>query len=766
MKMSQRTRPMSFTRSQLALAIAVAAAPIASFAAPGSDSDYVTDPQFSFVEDATSRGIGMVNMITCFIGAMAPDQLVNQGDYIALIDQGKCDTNSRSNSSNSGSTNAGASAADYMTVYVNSSRESNTTPMVTKAWFEDSNEGIESTIFVRASATSAPSDDNPYGDFRLDFRGRSDSGNDDDFLLRGYLEAGTNGVTFYQEEVAGDHASTTALKLNTEGTTSGSGRLYMVEESGFGNSDSEFSFAFNDDYFLRDSQCFSRDANDAAMSVWRYGVYDADTGERVELNSGFPIEYTPSGQSTVYHGYLGYYGLHLPPEAATALAAEDSPEVERVEYGGGDEPTRTPYEVVQLGGKLMKYTRNEKTLAEIDGVRFTVFVADNASAFFANAENFQQYEAYWDDDSSTLKVTGSFGCDSNGCSNRSFDTPVNGSLDYFVTRGGVRGWSQSLGGELYIAVEGLSGTPDSSAIEVTYRSQNLVYPSEMPGTLYCLNDCPTASSINAFVNQTDQAPVFSPMENSNNWGETLSADVVEYTTLDGLLVDGNSSEVEITDSSALENFPQYHHGLRSGRLFTSLDDAECQPSSGTYCDHKAFNLETYYVWETGPNSWNQFAAVKDDEGEYVEFDAPWQFSYTVPEGQRYGQFAGQQIVLEYGGFGNLWGIPGQCVNFVTNEPASCEQQNTRYVPAFAIPGGATVTRGDDTYLVKWLDREIRFAKRDASECSALTVPTANEVTLPTVDDYQDPSDENGDNYIGAKPTLDTAPRVIHGSVKY
>ena len=103
---------------------------------------------------------------------------------------------------------------------------------------------------------------------------------------------------------------------------------------------------------------------------------------------------------------------------------------------------------------------------------------------------------------------------------------------------------------------------------------------------------------------------------------------------------------------------------------------------------------------------------------------------------------------------------------MTNEPASRDGQNTRYVPAFAIPGGATITRGDNSHLVKWLDREIRFAKLDPAECSALTVPTSGEVTLPTVDAFNDPSDENGDNYIGAKPVVEEAPRVIHGDVKY
>ena len=36
------------------------------------------------------------------------------------------------------------------------------------------------------------------------------------------------------------------------------------------------------------------------------------------------------------------------------------------------------------------------------------------------------------------------------------------------------------------------------------------------------------------------------------------------------------------------------------------------------------------------------------------------------------------------GFGELWGIPGECVSRITNEHVSCETQDSRYVPAFVV----------------------------------------------------------------------------------
>src|SRR5882757_2665942 len=85
--------------------IARAAAPFwvgAASAVPPQGSSYYTDGQNSYVEDATSKGIGTVNMIACFIGAMRPDALVNDGNYVALVDEKKCDPNARSSASNSG----------------------------------------------------------------------------------------------------------------------------------------------------------------------------------------------------------------------------------------------------------------------------------------------------------------------------------------------------------------------------------------------------------------------------------------------------------------------------------------------------------------------------------------------------------------------------------------------------------------------------------------------------------------------------------------
>lgn len=730
-------------------------------AAPTAGSPYYTDPQSSHVEDATSKGIGQVNMIACIMNAMRPDALVNQGDYIALVDEAKCDPNSRSSSSNAGASSDGAQAASYMTATVNSTRSSNSDPMRTKIWIDQEEDGQQATIFVNVSATEAPTQTNPYGQFRLDFCGAG--GPSAGCMMQGYLQGSDGGLNYYQhEERDGDGASTVALRLTSVGTTTGSGMLDMTRTENNASQQETFAFAYDSDHFLRGDQCFSRDASDpeTGLSVWRYGLYNATTGERVTRNSGFPIEYTAAGQT--YRGYLGYWGLSLPAAAQNTLTNGST--VQKVDYSSGNSPTRTDYTVVVAGGKLTKYTKKTRTLHGLDQIKFNTYIND-VTGFFSGATPNTQYEMYWDDALLSFVVSAQMDCNQNGCQTHALDTPQTVSTAYWQSHGGgVQAWSQALGGELFIDLHNASNPVDSSLVNVVYRVQDLVYPSQLPQTLYCVRDCPTAAALNSYFapGSSDASPFVA--SSYNNWN--ASASYVTYGTDSGTaLLTSSGQAVVYTDKDAYQQHPQYQWGVRSGRLFTTLSDAQC--GSGVYCDYKVNDLDVYYVWETGPNNWNQFAAVKDSSNAFVQFDAPLQLNYTVPTGTQYGQYAGKAIVLQYGGFGELWGIPGTCVSALTNQPVSCDQDNARYVPEFVIPYDTTLGQASDgtnTYQIKWLDREIRFARKNLSVCSSLSLPS--NVTLPTAADLKDPSSSSSDIYIGTKPTVTAAPRVIQGEVKY
>ena len=751
-------------RATLALALLKCSA---VYADPPAGSAYAIDPQHSYVEDATSRGIGQVNMITCIMAALRGDALVNDGPYNALVDKTKCDPEARSSTSNADSTGQSSS---FVTATVNSTRTSNDEPMRARVWIDDP-ESAGATIFVNVSASAPPSAGNPYGQFRVDYCGQD--GVDPTCLSNGYLEGAPSGISYYEREQGNGGGGTKALRMTATSTTSGAGRLF-ISEGGGGNPDSTFSFAYNADYYRRSDdngeQCFARDAQDPAtgMSVWRYGLYDSATGARVERSSGFPIEYTHDG--VTYQGFLGYWGMSLPSTALETLVSGST--VEKVDYSSGNEPTRTPYSVVKADGKLTKYTRHTRTLAEIDKIKFTTFVGNEASSFFSGAQSNAQYELYWDDAAGAFKVTAVMMCGNNGCTTEALGAVQTVAATFWQTRGGIQGYSQSLGGELFVDLHGVTTPVDSAAIAVAYRSQDIVYPTDLPATLHCVRDCPTAASMAAFFVQG--SGTLSPFAagTANNFQPTAAGSVVLYSSdaANAVLLDGAAQPVVVqADAATLGSFPQFMNGVRSGKLFANLGDAECSTGSGTYCEWKVNDVDVYYQWETGPNSYNQFAAVKDSNGAFVTFEAPLQLNYHVPTGVAYGQYSGQDIVLQYGGFGDLWGIPGVCVSHLTNQEVNCGDQNARYVPSFVIPYdvsiGSAVADGH-TYLVKWLDREIRFARKPLTVCDSagLTVPTS--VTLPTAQDLKNPTDPNADVYIGVRPVVTDAARVVHGEVKF
>jgi hypothetical protein len=745
-----------------AVAIALAGTCASALAAPPAGSPYFTDQQESHVEDATSRGIQQVNMITCLMAAMRPDALVNEGAYIALVDEPKCDPQARGNSSSSASSSDASQASSYMTAVVNSTRQSNSEPMRARIWIDFDEADHQESIFVNSSVSAAPSAGSPYGVFRLDYCGRSPDA--PGCMMRGYLDGASSGLSYFEEELGDQGSNTVALRLSSVGTASGSGRMQLDQ----GNEQLAFTFAYDQSYFRRaddnGEQCFSRDAADpgTGMSVWRYGLYDSSTGERVTRNSGFPIEYAHGGQT--YHGYLSYWGLSLPPAAAETLS--NGAAVQKVDYSSGDAPTRTNYTLLRSGGKLLKHSKQTRTLADIDRIRFNTWVGD-VTGFYAGAIANTQYVLYWDDAAGTFKVTGRMNCEPGRCETQDLETEQSVGHGFWAGQGGVRGWSEALGGELFVDLRDAGITIDSADIDIIYRKQEIVYPAQMPTTLYCLRDCPSAATLADYFAEGSSAASPFVSTTFNRFGPANDAVVYSTDPEQAVLEDAVGEPVTFTEASALEQRPQYQWGVRTGRLFTNLAAAECALQPGSYCESNVDAMDTFYSWETGSGQWNQFAAVKDASGNFVIFDVPLQLTYQVPNAAAYAEYAGKSIVLQYGGFGDLWGIPGHCVSRLTNGLVSCDTEDSRYVPAFVIPFDASVgraTAGDTTYLVKWLSREIRFARKPDATCASLALPS--DVTLPTAASLKNPSDPASDIYIGTKPAVTDAPRVIHGEVKY
>lgn len=737
----------------------------ASAAATDAGTDYTTDKTNSYVHDQTSKAMEQLNSILCSVAALAPAEMVNLGDYIALVDNNICDPNS--GGGQSGSTNSGA---NYEPIVVNSTRTDNASPMIVKAWIDQPRNN--STIRAYVSATQAPSlPEDPFGRFRLDYvesNGGTPSG-------QGFINSTASGLDFFQywsgNGGGGPETQTLRLKLNVTSSTAGSGSLSMVHTGGGGGGSATFDFGYDANHFRRadgtNDVCFSRDPLDAVDSVWSYGLYNSTTGARIQRNSGFPIEYEDATNGTM-NGHISYWGLNSPTTIASGTT------VNQVTYVNGGPPVKTPYTLMTTGGKLIKYTKATSSLAALDKVKFQ-FWPQVSTANFPTGAGIGGYEAYWDETGQTFVRSGH---QDQSTYNIVPDTPVNVGIAEMKTAmpWGLYGWSNMLGGNFGIDMTAMATL--SSATQVVTHVQDVVYPSEFAalGGMECINNCPTAADISASNAAPSGSPVSPYLASSINWGES---NLYSYTldATSGNLVD--AAPAAVTSSATTGNNAW---GVNSGRLVATADltalnvarDARIAANpgftAGMYVQSDIEALPTYYEWQTGANNWNQLAYLVDGLGAPVVFDPPLNVTYSVPNNATlYGISAGATITLQYGGFGNLWGIPSTCIDISTNSPCDLvngsptqtAQNLQRWTPEFSIPSDGTVAEGATTYLVKALNKEVRLGKVNCNT-TALAAPTA-AASLPTVNDWQDPT-----NLVGAAPTFTVkpAPQVIHGEKMY
>ncbi len=746
--------------------------PALSLAAVPAASAYNNDITQSYVQDQTTSVMSNLNNILCTISSFDGADMVNLGAYVALSDQTVCN-------GNSGSTNTGS---QYMPAVVISTRTDNSSPMILKAWLNPGGGDIQAEM----SATQAPSTANPYGLFRMDFCQTSPGSSTACDSGKGFIDSISTGLSFFQTGSGGGSGGTqtTSMLLNASSTTAGSGKLTQTQSGGGGgNTNVAFTFAFDANYFTRSDgttqQCFDRSLNTAAISVWSYGLYDATTGDRIQRNSGFPIAFTDA-TGAVQNGYVGYYGV------MTQVPVPANATVTQASYNGGQASTKT-FTLMQTGGKLTKFTNIQKTLAQLDKVTFNFNPSATVAGTGGSVTAFTSYDVYWDNTNSQFVVTGTMGPSGDQpLASRVYLTPsqMNTASPY-----GIFGYSQMLGGGFQIGQSSMASL--SSTTPVMTQKQDVIYPSDFAalGGLKCLNNCPTAADIT--LSNASNGSVQPYASSTTGWAVgTQTAQGLYTYTLDattGNLIDGAISPVIMTSTSGTNQ--SNNMGINSGNLVAGIDmatlDAAVVARSGTIHQYlqSDFNaLNSYYQWQTGPSSWNTLGILLDASNVPVKFDPPLNVSFTVPSGAQYGNSAGSTVILQYSGFGNLFGIPSSCIDMTTNQPcifsgSPTTQGNQHWTPQFSIPTGSSVTvsgtqgtvPNGTTYLVKPLNQEVRLHNVSVSTCTndGLSLPNGS-ITLPTVADWINPSLSTSANYVGSKPTFAAKPipEVIQGVKMY
>ncbi|QQR81741.1 MAG: hypothetical protein IPJ69_06490 [Deltaproteobacteria bacterium] len=671
------------------------------FSAPVT-GDFVDDIATTYVYDESMKPLDMINEILCYFGQTGYSDMVNQGNYLALVDSALCQQGSdQSGASNNQSSSQAQSYEEWV---INSSRADDNSPQVVEVWVpQDGNSDGFDEIRVRLTITGAVSSENPFGLFHMDI-GMYASGS---LYGSGYLESdldadGNVNLQMLMSTPGGEMNQQVHAVLDPDGV---SGHAYVLDASMHGGGETSgvsglrtkttvesdpTQVAFDEGHYFASNSTEDRclDRQNFNENVWEYNLYDAD-GNRKELNGGFPIKFGN------FHGFASSWGVWMDSDASLS---------------NGDTVTNddgsTSYTYYEAAGRLVKQTRKELTLGDFE--QDTFYRWDN--------EAFENTKVKWT--GTEFQQIATEDCGEGGCLFSVLETPET----LLLNPGDYLNLYKDGFGSINIVVpdEGLS-----NSLRVPYYSQETVLPGDAlfasgDLTFKCYTNCVRGGLTPEQVNSGD---LF--LENSYDV-DAPHLYVLNAETL-ALTQDGEPVSVDGLDMS----LTPYTWGMMVSNLVLSTD------SLTDFSD--LFTLPETYSYETGPNSWNKVNALLDSEGNAVTFDQPLSCLY---DDEDHGTF-----FLDYQGTGRLFGIPWE-------EDENEATGFSRWHPAFRIADGAEVTCGETTYYVKATNIEQSMIAVDPIICADLTV---GAVAAPD-GTFTDPE-------MGARPEVTGGAAVVGGEIQ-
>ena len=750
--------------------------------------DYNVDETQTFVYERSADAFNTANSILCMMQQTRADLMLNAGNYKAQIDTSKCEEGSGDSKSN---------APEYEMWTVNSSR-SEGEPMIVKAWVpwdQDDDGEPDARIYAKNNIYRGPSDDYPWGFFSMNFKllnGNTTSGTE---LFSGYLRTkkkkdGSSRLQFYnpQPDSSGNtfQYSVTA-KINSDGSGAAITTMPKWNQSGPTSTQRTYNVAFNSDYFYKqkttvtsgttttsDPVCLDR--NKYLKSAWRYGMY-YDNGSRVRVNAGFPIKAT--NNSVDYYGYIGYHGLWMPSDASVA----DNSTVAKMDFSGTADQSGTNYTVRSWGGKLSKWTKNTTTLDGIKGLPLE---------WRDGSDSDKEKRVFWN--GSNL-IADAYRDTNNDYQWAVYDTAQTITLSISNAPLGFNFYSQALGGQgmlkLTYGSYPLHTTPaaPTGSTPVVFNTRTPVFPGDtVPRTLACYNMCPNPATIatgndgTAYFNFSGTDNASRPNPYLYTFDNTTSGMVLQYNGVYDNGTQDNGTKTPVILSTANSNL---QWGVSSWVMFdndtlhtatvsgdnktteraTALAALKCFPSfdNNSLCPWVARDaFSTFYTWETGPMAWNKLTVLVDSDNNSVKFDPPMNVKYTHSgTGSNSGKsYDNGSFYLEYGGFGDLWGLPSFCISRKTGEKVSCASDDTtRWIDEIMIPANSIATQTKDAtthYMVKPLEIEQTMKKASSSSVCTAAGLSLGGLSLPDSSAYSDPD-------IGAKPSVSGPPAVVAGA---
>ena len=740
------------------------------------DADYYLDAAEAetWVWDPSMESLSIINEILCYVQQTAASDMVNQGAYIALVDEDKCEegTNQSGASSGGGQSSASSSqSVDYSKWTVVSTRSDNSSPQMVRIWVpgdDDSDDPMDGQrILVTTTITEGVSDSKPYGSFVMNFVGEAPVGPGDSYVevMQGTLQTIENSdgkpeFSFYN--TAGGIGLPFSLieksrvVMNDASGTSGQAKTYMYESfsDSFGTYTEEngYSVAYNDSHFLRgkdtdgngsidEQACTSR--SDFSTQTWRYNLYHTSdgtfnqqpvtAGQRVELNSGFPF-YFDDG-SARHFGHIGYWGLWT--EADLPLSSLANQTITREHYGDG---AAEQFTVKASGGKLWRRSKEISSYADVAGLDLNWWGDPNdPNCNGPCSQSDYRATVVETGGSYSLMVTHALTWNDQG------GPTLTDVADVDITP--LNEWDQR-----WLWGDGMGGNvvfkPVGSSDAVVMFKEEQVSPNEagLPSQLYCYERCLKGGLSSGAVNtEPDMYHILW------NGGSTTQEHVYGLSVVDGqfVLSDNLGNPVVVDFAIPQSAGDWYEWGVNTGEM-----------STAAVTDWwSVFDADVTYRWETGPNSWNRAVAVVNNSTSQIQsFDKPMQFKYSYalgddPNGDNHA--AGTPFMLEYGGQGNLWGFP-----WMKQDP-SCDEssEHCRWISSLTLDNGVELENAQ-AYLVLPMESEQTMQEVNLNNCTGAGLDVASvSLSLPG-------SVAGGVNFSWSdRPLVTDAPAVIEGEVQ-
>jgi len=756
----------------------------AQSAVPANSAYSLQEGQF-FMSDDLQDNLTMPSFLLCFMTQLAADQMAGPSSvtYLALVDEASCDANSQvaqgaqvESKAAAASAKAGAASIAYTKVTVNVSQASGNDPMVVKAWVPVDQDGTATTVYTYGSVTAPVSDSAPYGEFSFNYTGYIPGAGVD--FIKGKMSASGSQILWYEEFYDNESEQWYDGKatINLGSGTSGNGAVQYVGEAGLDVA----AYAYTADNFCRqvklrngssisqDEACFFTDEAKGKKEVFNYSLYDSSTGDLHDLSSGgFGIKYTSGG--TTKYGFADFNGVHFDETTSKGLSDGQTFTVaDPSNSRNGDSVT-----LDIISSSLRKITQSKVSLNSLDGVRINAFLDSNSDV--ANLSTTGEYNMSYDSTNNRFVATKRDGT--------LLGSALNFSVSEMLAASGnnkiwwVSGWVPGVG-NVNISRDALAA-PSSTL--VTKQTDERVLIGDMPATLYCLENCPGYTAIEAAKNKiaADESP--STVYGGVGFGGS-SSDFVEYTLnnstnnyADG---DGDISMGSVSSSLYTKlDSSNLGYGIYSGPMVTSKSTLTCPSGNGVdYCGIPIWegDVTTFYQLETGHKPWHQSRRMLDASNNAISFTPPQNLYFTAPnDSTQYGEFADKEIKVEFNGGSDLWGIPGRCLNkstgaFTDNCNINGSNGDDGYWPwvdMFRIPKNETTGRlytgtgQSGSYYLVAPNEGLVFLGLNTSAKGTLTLGDVTSLpsTAPT-----NIGPNGGANYIGAEPTQPSTPSIRAG----